>query len=125
MKILLVDDDVFLRDMYATKFTELGHEVKAAENGERALELIGSEHFDIALIDMIMPGMTGLELLKRIRDQISSPPQCVVLSNQGGKDDIEEAEKAGAKGYIIKAELIPSEVVAEVVKLFERNGARK
>ena len=118
MKILLVDDDVFLRDMYATKFGELGHTVTTAETGELALEMLGTGAFDVILLDMIMPGMNGVELLKKIDALKLSPlPKCIVLSNQGGKEEIEAAEQAGAVGYIIKAELIPSEVVAQVTKL--------
>lgn len=121
MKILLVDDDVFLRDMYATKFGELGHEVTAAETGERALEILGEKSFDTILLDMIMPGMSGVDLLQKIMEKKLKPqPVCIVLSNQGGKEEVDAAEKAGAKGYIIKAELIPSEVVAEVTKLVKR-----
>lgn len=118
MKILLVDDDVFLRDMYATKFGELGHTIKTAETGENALELLETNAFDVILLDMIMPGMNGIELLTKIGEKKLSPkPMCIVLSNQGGKEEIEAAEAAGAQGYIIKAELIPSEVVAQVTKL--------
>ncbi len=118
MRILLVDDDVFLRDMYATKFGELGHQVITAETAIRALEILGTEKFDVILLDMIMPGMTGIELLKKVHEMKLDPlPRCIVLSNQGGKDEIEAAEAAGARGYIIKAELIPSEVVAQVTKL--------
>ncbi len=118
MKILLVDDDVFLRDMYATKFSELSHEVVAVDTGERALEALETNTFDVVLLDMIMPGMTGIELLEKINAQeLTKRPACIVLSNQGGKEEIEAAERAGAKGYIIKAELIPSEVVAQVTKL--------
>lgn len=118
MKILLVDDDVFLRDMYATKFGELGHEVVTADTGEHALTELENKTFDVVLLDMIMPGMTGVELLGKIKEKKISPmPKCIVLSNQGGKEEIESAEKAGAAGYIIKAELIPSEVVAKVTQL--------
>jgi CheY-like chemotaxis protein len=118
MKILLVDDDVFLRDMYATKFGELGHSVVTAETGERALEELGRVAFEVILLDMIMPGMTGVELLQKINELNLSPlPKCIVLSNQGGKEEIEAAIAAGAAGYIIKAELIPSEVVAKVTQL--------
>lgn len=118
MKILLVDDDVFLRDMYATKFGELGHDVKTVESGERALEELEAGSFDVVLLDMIMPGMTGVELLLHIKERNLSPrPKCIVLSNQGGKEEIAAAEEAGSDGYIIKAELIPSEVVAEVTRL--------
>ncbi len=118
MKILLVDDDVFLRDMYATKFGELGHEVVTAETGEHALDELDKNTFDVILLDMIMPGMSGIELLSAIKEKKLTPtPKCIVLSNQGGKEEIEAAEEAGAMGYIIKAELIPSEVVAKVTQL--------
>ncbi len=115
MKILLVDDDVFLRDMYATKFTEHGDTVVGAESGMQALQALGSDSFDVVLLDMVMPGMNGIELLKAIAKlPQEKPPQCIVLSNQGEDTDISEAHKAGAIGYIIKAESIPSEVVAKV-----------
>lgn len=118
MKLLLVDDDAFLRDMYATKFKEHGHTIEVAETAERALDMLNTEKFDALLLDMVMPGMGGLELLNRIKaDKLGGDPKCIVLSNQGEKEDIEKALSAGALGYIVKAELIPSEVVAEVTRL--------
>ena len=118
MKILLVDDDAFLRDMYATKFGEMGHVVKSAASGEDAVDALSGEDFDVVLLDMVMPGISGLDLLKMIRDEkLGGQPKCIVLSNQGEKDDVEEAMQAGAVGYIIKAEMIPSEVVKKVVSI--------
>ena len=118
MKILLVDDDAFLRDMYATKFSEFGHEIAVAESGEQALTELQKTQFNVVVLDMIMPGMNGIELLKEIRARkLDTNLICVVLSNQGGKEEIDAAYEAGAKGYIIKAELIPSEVVREVIKI--------
>lgn len=118
MNILLVDDDAFLRDMYATKFGEHGHTVKVAESGERALALLGREKFDVVLLDMIMPGMSGIELLESIRKNESLVGiKCVVLSNQGEEKDIEAANELGVDGYIIKAELVPSEVVTKVMSI--------
>lgn len=118
MKILLVDDDVFLRDMYATKFDESGHTVTVVETAEKALEALEKGKFEVILLDMIMPGMSGVELLGEIHSRkLNKGLTCIVLSNQGGKEEIEAAMQAGAKGYIIKAELIPSEVVKEVTKL--------
>lgn len=118
MKILLVDDDAFLRDMYATKFQEAGHTVEVAQNGSEALGKIAEESFDVVLLDMVMPGMTGTELLEKIRLE-NKDVKCVVLSNQGEQTDIAEANKAGAIGYIVKAESIPSQVVDKVEALAE------
>lgn len=118
MKILLVDDDAFLRDMYATKFREHGHEIEVAETAEHAIELLEKNKYTVVLLDMVMPGMSGLDLLRHIHEKkLGGVPICIVLSNQGEREDIERAIEAGAKGYIVKAELIPSEVVAEVTRL--------
>lgn len=116
MKILLVDDDAFLRDMYATKFQETGYDVSTAENGAQALRLLESEKFDVALLDMVMPGMSGVELLERISETAPNT-KCIVLSNQGEQTDIDSANRAGAIGYIVKAESIPSQVVTKVETL--------
>lgn len=115
MKILLVDDDAFLRDMYATKFIEAGDNVSSAANAADALSELTDKKFDVVLLDMVMPGMTGVELIKAIKsNDKTKATMCIVLSNQGEETDIKLATKAGASGYIIKADLIPSEVVNKV-----------
>jgi CheY-like chemotaxis protein len=115
MKILLVDDDAFLRDMYATKFTQAGDTVHAAEDGTHALVLLRENKFDVVLMDMVMPSMTGLELLEKINEEdLRNGAKCIVLSNQSESTDLEAAKGLGADGYIVKAELIPSEVVTKV-----------
>ncbi len=119
MKILLVDDDNFLRDMYATKFTQGGHVVDAVDSASMALtKLAQGGEYDVILLDMVMPGMSGLELLAAIK---TNHPECraqlIVLSNQGQDEDIREATEAGAVAYIVKAESIPSEVLAKVEEI--------
>lgn len=119
MKLLLIDDDAYLRDMYALKFRDSGYEVAVADGASAALQLMQrSQDFDLILLDMVMPGMSGVELIKEIRAQFPDMnAKCIVLSNQGQDEDIESATKAGAAGYIIKAEMVPSEVVEKVTKL--------
>lgn len=121
MKVLLVDDDAFLRDMYAMKFTESGDTVFTARNGTEALRVLQQEGpVDVVLLDMVMPGLSGADLIKEVlANEKGKEATCVVLSNQGEKEGIEEAKAAGAKGYIIKAESIPSEVVTRVRSLME------
>lgn len=118
-KLLLVDDDAFLRDMYAIKFKESGYDVHIAETASQALTQINqTPDFDVILLDMIMPGMTGIELIGEINDIATDMNACcIVLSNQGQETDIAAAKAAGAAGYIIKAEAIPSDVVAQVTTL--------
>jgi CheY-like chemotaxis protein len=119
MKLLLVDDDAFLRDMYATKFTELGHDVDVAEGAVMALaKLEQDQSFDAIVLDMIMPGLSGVDLLNEIAKKYPEiKAKKIVLSNQGQNEDIEEATAAGAIGYIIKAESIPTDVVRKVEKI--------
>ncbi|MBY0309945.1 response regulator [Patescibacteria group bacterium] len=116
MKILLVDDDNFLRDMYATKFSQTGHTVDAVDNGAAALtKLSSTQDYDVVMLDMVMPGMSGLELLVKIREEFPKlKAKLIVLSNQGQEEDIREATAAGACAYIIKAESVPSEVLSKV-----------
>ncbi len=116
MKILLVDDDAFLRDMYATKFSEAGCDVSVAAHAEEALQTLEREAHDVVLLDMVMPGMSGVELLQAIAEH-DIQVKAIVLSNQGEQSDISAATEAGAIGYIIKAESIPSEVVKKVTAL--------
>lgn len=125
MKILLVDDDAFLRDMYTIKFIEHGHYVAVADGGAAAVSLFeqGSA-YDLVLMDMIMPGTSGVDLLKIIREKFPNQAKCCIfLSNQGQEEDIREAVDAGAIGYIIKAESIPSEVVKKVDEIMKKHKA--
>lgn len=116
MKLLLIDDDAFLRDMYATKFSASGYEVKVADGPVVGLHIIeDNPDLDIILMDMIMPGMTGVELLQEIHKKLPDlKAKCIVLSNQGEASDIKAATEAGAVGYIVKADTVPSEVVKKV-----------
>ena len=122
MKLLLVDDDAFLRDMYAHKFSECGYEVETADSGVSALTKIKQNpDYDLVMMDMIMPGMTGVELIREIKEKYPKmEAKCVILSNQGNPEDIKEAKKVGADDYIVKAESVPSDVVNKVNKLFKK-----
>lgn len=119
LKILLIDDDRFLLDMYILKFKKSGLDIDTASNGTTALEKIKSgTSYDIILSDIIMPGMDGLELLKNIRNEKLLPGATVImLTNQA--DDYDKAKALGVDGYIIKATTIPSEVVEKVLTIYK------
>lgn len=121
MKILLVDDDEFLRDMYALKFRSSGYDVTVADGSVSALTLLDRGiAYDLLIVDMIMPGTTGVELLNIINEKFPKQIKyCIFLSNQGQDEDIREAKEAGAIGYIIKASSIPSEVVTRVEEIIK------
>ncbi len=112
MRVLLIDDDDFLRDLYVTKFTELGHRADSAADAKQALVQLKEADYDLILLDLIMPGMSGLELLAEMnKEGLKKKSKVVILSNQGAADDQTNAKAAGADGYFVKAESIPSDVV--------------
>lgn len=116
--ILIVDDDAFLRDMYALKFRERGCEVETAEGAEDALGKLRAGLTPSAIVfDVVMPGLDGYGFLERLKEERLSPSSVkVALSNQGADADIEKAKELGASGYIVKANSIPSEVVSAVLE---------
>ena len=87
-KILIIDDDVFLLDMYATKFKEKGFEVEIAQSGKEALDKIKEGISpEVVLLDVVMPGMDGFELLEIIRKENLIPAgKIIILSNQAKKN---------------------------------------
>ena len=121
MKILFVDDDKFLLDMYAFKFSKAKYEVSTAEGSEKALKMLreGLEP-DILLIDVVMPAMDGIDFLGAIRkENLVNKAVVIMLTNQGLSDDIARAKKLNVDGYIIKATTIPSEVLTEVERIYK------
>lgn len=115
-KILIIDDDKFLLDMYSLKFSKGGYEVNTAFNGEEATGKIKDGYTpDIILSDVIMPVMDGIKFLKNLRAENLAPLATVImLSNQGQNEDIELAKSCKIDGYIVKALTIPSEVLEQV-----------
>ncbi|MFA6095457.1 MAG: response regulator [Candidatus Paceibacterota bacterium] len=127
-KVLIVDDDKFLLGMYSLKFSNNNYEVDTAVGSTVALEkLRAGAKPDVLLLDIIMPRMDGLELLKVVRDENLAPDATVVmLTNQSQSSDIERAKDLKVDGYIVKASTIPSEVLAEVEKIYtEKNAGKK
>jgi len=118
-KILIVDDDEFLLDMYSVKFRELGFEVEISFSGQEALEKIRNGLVpDIVLLDIVMPNMDGFEFLQILKkENLLKNTKIIVLSNLGQKDDIERGLSLGASDYIIKAYFTPSEIVKKIEKL--------
>ena len=118
--ILIVDDDSFLVDMYSLKFSQAGHAVQSASSVEEAIAKLKEEGYapDAVVFDLVMPKQDGFALLTQIKEQHLAPQAAlIVLSNQGEKEDLERAKKLGAAGHIIKANAIPSEVLAMVERM--------
>lgn len=121
-KVLIVDDDQFLINMYSLKFSNEGFEVSSATKGEEALDKLrdGLEP-DIILLDVVMPSLGGIGILEKIRrEKLAEKSFVIMLTNQGDRSDIDQANKLGVDGYIVKATSTPSGVVEEVMNIYNR-----
>lgn len=115
-KVLLVDDDSFLLNMYSLKFEKNNYEVISVLSSQDAINKL-KDGFkpDILIFDVIMPGMDGIDLLRAVRNQhLADQAKVLMLTNQSESADIDKAKKIGIDGYIVKATSIPSEVVRAV-----------
>src|SRR3989344_3006689 len=121
-RILLVEDDNFLRDLISQKLRKESFNVLDALDGEDALKKAKSEKPHLILLDLILPGIDGFETLKQIRadDEIGKTP-VIVLSNLGQKDDVEKAKRLGATDYLIKAYNTPGEIVGRIKQVLANN----
>jgi len=121
-KVLIIDDDKFLLDVYSVKFKEYGHTVITAFGGEEAIEKIKEDdNFDAIILDIVMPGMDGFEFLVKLRDnKLAKNSKLIILTNQGEREDMERASRFDVDGYIVKANTVPSDVLKEVLKIIEK-----
>ena len=120
MKVLVVEDDKFLRTLISKKLASEGYEVVEAIDGEEGLKKFQEEAPGLVLLDLILPGMNGFDVLTAVRQDpgLRNTP-IIVLSNLGQKDDIEKAQALGAKDYLIKAHFTPQEIVEKINKIID------
>lgn len=120
VKILIIEDDNFIVDMYTTKFELEGFNVVSAEDGQKGIEVAKRESPAIILLDILMPKMDGFAVLTELKkdDQVKNIP-VILLTNLGQKEDIKKGYDLGAVGYLIKAHFMPSEVVDKIKKILE------
>lgn len=114
-KILLVEDEDFIRDLYVRQLTKEGFQIKSAPDGQTGLNMLKAETFDLLLLDIMLPGMNGLQLLREFKTQNpNSPMITILLTNLGQEAVIKEGFELGAQAYLIKASYTPDQVVNEV-----------
>ncbi|PIR13808.1 response regulator [Candidatus Falkowbacteria bacterium CG11_big_fil_rev_8_21_14_0_20_39_10] len=115
IKILLIEDDPFLLNMYTTKFELENFKVVTAEDGEKGLKLASQELPDIVLLDIMLPKMDGYEVLKALKaDEKTKAIPVILLTNLSQKDEVKQGMTLGAEDYLIKAHFMPSEVVKKI-----------
>jgi DNA-binding response OmpR family regulator len=114
-KVLIVEDDPSISNLYKTKLSGAGYDVSTAENGVIGLQQAEKNSPDIILLDVMMPVMNGFEMLKKLRSnkKFEDTP-VIILSNYGEVDQMTEGFTTGATDYLIKAEHTPSDVLGIV-----------
>ncbi len=120
VKILLVEDDNFLLNMYADKFRAEGFEVFIADNGAGGLKLAKEKTPDIILLDVLLPKMNGFEVLQELNKEPNTKNiPVILLTNLSQKEEIKKGMELGAKDFLIKAHFMPQEVVAKVKQVLK------
>ncbi len=119
-KIIIVEDDNFVAEVYSTKLLEMGYEVRVAQNGEEGLKMIREEKPDIVLLDIIMPVMGGVEMLEELKkkEEWKEIP-VILLTNVGEKENIQKMRSLGAQDYLIKSHFTPAEVIEKIESILE------
>lgn len=114
-KILVIEDDTFLRDLYIEILEAAGYTVDSAVDGESGLQKMSAGGYDLVLLDIMLPKMDGLSILRKVKE---TPPAIlnkaiVVLSNLGQDSAITDAIALGAKGYMIKSDYTPDQAIKQ------------
>jgi CheY-like chemotaxis protein len=118
LKIMIVEDDQLLSDLLAKKLTQTGCTLLHAADGLEALGHMRSEHPDLVVLDILMPGMSGFEVLQQMRRdaQLENIP-VILLSNLGQEQDIDRGKELGAANFLIKATVTLDEIVDEIKRV--------
>ena len=124
--ILLVEDDKFLRELLTKRLRDEQFVVHPVIDGEEAFKILDKERIDLILLDIILPGINGFEILKRVKEDptIAHIP-VMMLTNLGQKSDMDRGEELGAQEYMVKAQYTPKEIAERIKRLFAYSARRK
>ena len=121
-KILVIEDDEFLRELIVQKLIKEEYEVSGAVDGKEGIKKIQEKKPDLILLDLIMPGINGFEVLQTIKnDPILFSIPVIILSNLGQKEEIQKGLRMGAKDFLVKAHFTPKEIVNKIKAVLKQN----
>lgn len=114
-KVLCIEDEHFISELYVRSLTRAGYDVTVEVDGKKGLELAKTNQFDIILLDLMIPTITGIEVLRHLRGANAETPhlkaKIVITTNLEQREDIRADIEKQADGYIVKAEITPHELV--------------
>jgi len=120
-KILIVEDDKFLRELMARKLSQENFEIVEAVDGEEGIKKIKDTIPDIVLLDLILPGIDGFEVLAKVKeDTTTNSIPVIILSNLGQTEDVERGMKLGAIDFLVKAHFTPNEIIEKIKVILEK-----
>lgn len=113
-KILCIEDELFIGELYSRALRKAGHEITVELDGKKGLELARTNQFDIILLDLMIPTMTGIEVLRELRDKTKTPDlkaKIIITTNLEQRDEVKADIESQADGYVVKANITPRELV--------------
>lgn len=124
-RILLIEDDAYIRELYEEVLKNAGYEVVTGVDGEEGLAKASDGVYDLVLLDIMLPKLTGIEVLKQFKAQGSKLIDVPVylLTNLGEETIAKETYKLGADGYLLKAKYLPRELIKEIDKYFVKSSS--
>lgn len=120
LHVLCVEDEFFISELYDRALRKAGYEVTTALNGNDGLKLAQTDKYDIILLDLMVPGVSGMDILKTLRNPVETPhlhSRIVITTNLVQDDVVRQQIESQADGYIIKADITPNELVKFLEKL--------
>ncbi len=113
-KILIIEDEHFISELYTRALSRAGYDVRVVVDGEAGLVAAQSNEYDIVLLDIMVPNLTGTEILKQLRDPSVTPTfdaKVIITTNLEQSEEGKEQIQSLADGYIIKADVTPHQLV--------------
>lgn len=113
-RILCIEDEHFISELYARSLTKAGYQVDVQLDGQKGLAAAQTDQYDIILLDLMIPNITGIEVLRTLRDPRKTPKmhaKIVITTNLEQRDDVRDDIENQADGYLVKAEITPHELV--------------
>ena len=116
-KILLIEDDLFIREMYESELKRAGYKITACSLGEDGIKALQKDRFDLVLLDIMLPGVNGLDILKQ--NPQTKDIKVVLLTNLGQETVMKTGFDLGAAGYLIKSSYSPDQVISEIANFLK------
>ena len=119
-RVLIIEDDSFLASLLTSALKRADFETSLAIDGEEGLKKLETEIPDIILLDLILPGIGGFEILEKIKkeDKTKKIP-VIIISNLGSQEEIQKGLKSGANAYLVKASILPDDVIKKIKEILQ------